>query len=109
MYAALLIINSTLRCYRKSLVNVYPSSPYKTFCNVNCYIFLGVTLGIPDTIMGLTLIAAGSSVPDAITSVIVVREGTYDIVEPWHGSGVVSDMFVILLEKPSLTSHLDTR
>ncbi len=41
---------------------------------------LGVTLGIPDTIMGLTLIAAGSSVPDAITSVIVVREGTYDIV-----------------------------
>ena len=36
---------------------------------------VGVTLGIPDTIMGLTLIAAGSSVPDAITSVIVVREG----------------------------------
>ena len=38
-------------------------------------IAIGVTLGIPDTIMGLTLIAAGSSVPDAITSVIVVREG----------------------------------
>lgn len=34
-------------------------------------------MGIPDTIMGLTFIAAGSSVPDAITSVIVVREGEF--------------------------------
>ncbi|KAL5963115.1 Sodium/potassium/calcium exchanger 4, partial [Taenia solium] len=39
---------------------------------------VGVTLGIPDTIMGLTFIAAGSSVPDAITSVIVVREAQWE-------------------------------
>ncbi len=35
----------------------------------------GHTFGIPDTVMGLTFIAAGSSVPDAIASLIVVREG----------------------------------
>ncbi|VDP85957.1 unnamed protein product [Echinostoma caproni] len=38
---------------------------------------IGVTLHIPDTIMGLTFIAAGSSVPDAIASVLVVREGKH--------------------------------
>lgn len=37
--------------------------------------FQGVTFHIPDTIMGLTFIAAGSSVPDAIASILVVREG----------------------------------
>lgn len=35
----------------------------------------GHTLNIPDTVMGLTFIAAGSSVPDAIASLIVIREG----------------------------------
>lgn len=36
---------------------------------------VGFTMGIPDSVMGLTFIAAGSSVPDAIASVLVVREG----------------------------------
>jgi len=37
--------------------------------------FVGHTWNIPDSVMSLTLIAAGSSVPDAIASLIVVREG----------------------------------
>lgn len=41
-------------------------------------LILGHTFHIPDTVMGLTFIAAGVSVPDAIASLIVVREGTYD-------------------------------
>ena len=36
---------------------------------------IGFTLGIPDTVMGLTFIAAGVSVPDALSGVAVVREG----------------------------------
>jgi len=35
----------------------------------------GHTWNIPDSVMSLTLIAAGSSVPDAIASLIVVRDG----------------------------------
>jgi len=36
---------------------------------------VGHTWNIPDSVMSLTLIAAGSSVPDAIASLIVVRDG----------------------------------
>ena len=36
---------------------------------------VGHTWNVPDSVMSLTLIAAGSSVPDAIASLIVVREG----------------------------------
>lgn len=32
-------------------------------------------MGIPDTVMGLTFVAAGVSVPDALSSLAVVREG----------------------------------
>jgi len=36
---------------------------------------IGHTFGIPDTVMGLTFLAAGTSVPEAISSVIVCRQG----------------------------------
>lgn len=35
----------------------------------------GSTLGIPDTLMGLTFVAAGVSVPDALSSIAVIKEG----------------------------------
>ena len=38
---------------------------------------IGFTLNIPDTVMGLTFIAAGVSVPDALSGIAVIREGTY--------------------------------
>lgn len=37
---------------------------------------IGFTLGIPDVIMGLVFLAAGTSIPDAISSLLVAREGT---------------------------------
>ncbi|CAL8109123.1 unnamed protein product [Calicophoron daubneyi] len=55
---------------------------------------IGVTLHIPDTIMGLTFIAAGSSVPDAITSVLVVREGEGDMAV---SNAIGSNVFDILI------------
>lgn len=39
---------------------------------------LGSTFDVPDTIMGLTFIAAGASVPDAIASLLVARDGKMD-------------------------------
>lgn len=35
----------------------------------------GETLEIPDTVMGLTLLAAGTSIPDTVASVLVARKG----------------------------------
>ncbi|BFZ01606.1 hypothetical protein BsWGS_04645 [Bradybaena similaris] len=39
----------------------------------------GDAVEIPDTVMGLTILAAGASIPDLITSVIVVRKGFGDM------------------------------
>lgn len=39
----------------------------------------GATAHVPPEVMGLTLLAAGTSVPDLITSVIVARKGFGDM------------------------------
>ena len=39
----------------------------------------GGTMGIPDVVMGLTFLAAGTSVPDLITSVLVAKQGKGDM------------------------------
>lgn len=46
---------------------------------------IGYTLGIPDVIMGITFLAAGTSVPDCIASLIVARQGifTSSVVFKW--------------------------
>lgn len=46
---------------------------------------IGYTLGIPDVIMGITFLAAGTSVPDCIASLIVARQGifTFSVVFKW--------------------------
>lgn len=43
------------------------------------YYILGDTFRIPDSIMGLTFLAAGMSVPEAVSSVIVANQGIYSI------------------------------
>jgi Ca2+/Na+ antiporter len=40
---------------------------------------VGKTVGISDAVMGLTFLAAGTSVPDLITSVLVARQGHGDM------------------------------
>ena len=36
---------------------------------------IGFTLAIPDSVMGITFLAAGTSIPDAMASVFVARQG----------------------------------
>lgn len=40
---------------------------------------IGETFSIPDCIMGMTFLAAGSSIPDVMASVIVIRQGSADM------------------------------
>ncbi|KAJ1105284.1 hypothetical protein NDU88_002692 [Pleurodeles waltl] len=55
---------------------------------------IGYTLGIPDVIMGITFLAAGSSVPDCIASVIVARQGHGDMAV---SNSIGSNVFDILV------------
>ena len=48
------------------------SPPLPAFSKVT---IIGYTLGIPDVIMGITFLAAGTSVPDCMASLIVARQG----------------------------------
>ncbi|KAK5605385.1 hypothetical protein CRENBAI_025584 [Crenichthys baileyi] len=50
-----------------------------TYVLVWMVIVVGETLSIPDTVMGLTLLAAGTSIPDTVASVMVAREGKADM------------------------------
>ncbi|XP_077283169.1 putative sodium/potassium/calcium exchanger CG1090 [Arctopsyche grandis] len=52
------------------------------------------TLGIPDTVMGLTFVAAGVSVPDALSSIAVIKEGYGDMAV---SNAVGSNVFDILI------------
>ncbi|KAL0276773.1 UNVERIFIED_CONTAM: hypothetical protein PYX00_004272 [Menopon gallinae] len=54
----------------------------------------GSTMGIPDTVMGLTFVAAGVSVPDALSSLAVVKEGYGDMAV---SNAVGSNVFDILI------------
>lgn len=58
---------------------------------------IGLTAGIPDTVMGLTFLAAGTSIPDLLTSVIVARQGLGDMAV---SSSVGSNIFDILVGLP---------
>ena len=55
---------------------------------------IGFTFGIPDTVMGLTFIAAGVSVPDALSGIAVVREGHGDMAV---SNAIGSNVFDILV------------
>ena len=55
-----------------------------TYLMVWMVTIIGFTFGIPDSVMGITFLAAGSSVPDALSSVLVVRQGKIRIVNCVH-------------------------
>ena len=40
---------------------------------------VAVKFGIPDIIIGLTIVALGTSLPELVTSVIATKKGEYDI------------------------------
>ncbi|GAB6018626.1 hypothetical protein CHUAL_000308 [Chamberlinius hualienensis] len=55
---------------------------------------IGFTFGIPDTVMGLTFLAAGVSVPDAFASLLVLKDGLADMAV---SNAVGSNVFDILV------------
>ena len=58
---------------------------------------IGEALGIHSTISGLTIIAAGTSIPDALSSVAVAKEGYGDMAV---SSSIGSNVFDILIGLP---------
>jgi len=58
---------------------------------------IGQVLGIPDAVMGLTFLAAGTSVPDLVTSVLVARRGQGDMAV---SSSIGSNIFDVLIGLP---------
>lgn len=57
----------------------------------------GARIGVPDTIMGLTLLASGTSIPDALSSIAVARRGHGDMAV---SSSIGSNIFDILIGLP---------
>uniref|UniRef100_A0A3P8WHW5 Solute carrier family 24 member 3 n=1 Tax=Cynoglossus semilaevis TaxID=244447 RepID=A0A3P8WHW5_CYNSE len=55
---------------------------------------IGFTFGIPDVIMGITFLAAGTSVPDCIASLLVARQGMGDMAV---SNSIGSNVFDILV------------
>ena len=55
---------------------------------------IGCILGIPSSVMGLTVLAAGTSVPDALSSLSVARSGAGDMAV---SNAIGSNVFDILL------------
>ncbi|ETI49327.1 hypothetical protein PPTG_02871 [Phytophthora nicotianae INRA-310] len=65
----------------------------------------GCIAGIPSTLMGLTIIAAGTSIPDALSSILVARDGHGDMaVSSALGSNVFDILFGLGL--PFFVSNL---
>lgn len=58
---------------------------------------IGCAFGIPPEVMGLTILAAGTSVPDLLTSVIVAKQGQGDMAV---SSSIGSNIFDVLIGLP---------
>lgn len=58
---------------------------------------VGAIIGVPTILMGLTVIAAGTSIPDAVSSMAVAREGQADMAV---SSSIGSNIFDILVGLP---------
>ena len=58
---------------------------------------IGQIVGISDTVMGLTFLAAGTSVPDLITSVLVAKQGYGDMAV---SSSIGSNLFDVTVGLP---------
>ena len=84
------------RCLRVSVSYQRTSESFFVLVSdlTGCHFLLqvGETMGITEEIMGLTILAAGTSIPDLITSVIVARKGLGDMAV---SSSVGSNIFDI--------------
>uniref|UniRef100_A0A3B3R3Z4 Solute carrier family 24 member 2 n=1 Tax=Paramormyrops kingsleyae TaxID=1676925 RepID=A0A3B3R3Z4_9TELE len=86
-------------------VKFFPVTFFGSICWIAAFSYLmvwwahqvGETIGITEEIMGLTILAAGTSIPDLITSVIVARKGLGDMAV---SSSVGSNIFDITVGLP---------
>jgi K+-dependent Na+/Ca+ exchanger-like protein len=83
-------------CYAVFLGSILWIAVYSYFM-VTWATIIGSTLGIPDIIMGLTFLAAGTSVPDLLSSVIVARQGLGDMAV---SSSIGSNIFDVTVGLP---------
>ncbi|GLV42006.1 uncharacterized protein CBL_05036 [Carabus blaptoides fortunei] len=89
-------------CKTEKYKNWYPFTFFISMIWISFYSYImvwmitiiGSTLGIPDTVMGLTFVAAGVSVPDALSSIAVIKEGYGDMAV---SNAVGSNVFDILI------------
>ena len=84
------------RAYRAFWQSIVWIGAY-SYLMVECATSLGASLGIPDVVMGLTVLAAGTSVPDLLSSVAVARQGHGDMAV---SSSIGSNIFDILVGLP---------
>jgi Ca2+/Na+ antiporter len=83
-------------CYLSFFISICWIGVYSYFM-VGWAETIGTTLGIDTFIMGLTFLAAGTSVPDLLSSVIVARMGEGDMAV---SSSIGSNIFDILVGLP---------
>ncbi|XP_076983909.1 sodium/potassium/calcium exchanger 5 [Tamandua tetradactyla] len=82
-----LLFLTTPDCRRKFWKNYFMITFFMSALWISTFTYIlvwmvtitGETLEIPDTVMGLTLLAAGTSIPDTIASVLVARKGKGDM------------------------------
>ncbi|XP_049469554.1 sodium/potassium/calcium exchanger 5 [Panthera uncia] len=82
-----LLFLTTPDCRRKFWKNYFMITFFVSALWISAFTYIlvwmvtitGETLEIPDTVMGLTLLAAGTSLPDTIASVLVARKGKGDM------------------------------
>ncbi|KAI5129353.1 Sodium/Potassium/Calcium Exchanger 5 [Manis pentadactyla] len=83
----ILLFLTTPDCRRKFWKNYFVITFFMSALWISAFTYIlvwmvtitGETLEIPDTVMGLTLLAAGTSIPDTIASVLVARKGKGDM------------------------------
>ena len=83
-------------CYLSFMLSIAWIGVYSNFM-VSWTQIIGSTWGIPDVVMGLTFLAAGTSVPDLLSSVSVARKGQGDMAV---SSSIGSNIFDILVGLP---------
>jgi len=84
-------------CYLTFLVSIAWIGGFAYFM-VNWAIGIGDSIKIPNYIMGMTFLAAGTSIPDLLSSVIVAKQGHGDMAV---SSSVGSNIFDILVGLPT--------
>ena len=70
-----------------------------SYCMVVWVTIIGAVFGISDYIMGLTILASGTSIPDALSSMYMAKEGRGDMA---ISSSIGSNVFDILVGLPVL-------